>query len=215
MSRIPKWGLLSLFISAVWLAAGFVNPPPSVTPQPTPTVDRLAAPEMPSEPSQADLGAQVYYQVCMACHGDKGQGLTDEWRQVWGQDSNCWKSKCHSFDHPPQGFHLIETCCKAVIGPNTLPTLHSAQELFTYLTETMPWWNPGSLKQEEYWQLTAYLMRENSALPDGVTLGPGNASVFQLHAAAPPPGNKRPILLLVSGVLALAAGTLAISNRLR
>ncbi len=59
-------------------------------PQITPTVDRLAEPTLPANPSQADLGAVVYWLSCMVCHGDRGQGLTEEWRAVAGQeDMNC------------------------------------------------------------------------------------------------------------------------------
>ena len=48
----------------------------------TPTFDssRLAQPPTVVPPAQADNGAQVYWGMCMACHGDQGQGLTDEWR---------------------------------------------------------------------------------------------------------------------------------------
>ena len=47
---------------------------------PTPTVDRLAAPPTVPAPNQADEGAQLYWLYCQPCHGDQGQGLTDEWR---------------------------------------------------------------------------------------------------------------------------------------
>lgn len=184
-------------------------------PTPTPTVDRLAAPEIPPEPSQADLGAEVYYQVCMACHGDRGQGLTDEWREVWEEDSNCWQSKCHGNDHPPQGFSFPTTCCKGVIGDDTLTRFDNAQELYTYLVETMPWWNPGYLQRDEYWELTAFLMRAHGAMPDDVVLGPANASVFQLHPTSPLPGDERPVVLFISVVLAISAFVLLVQGRLR
>jgi len=56
---------------------------PTLPPPAMPTVqDRLAAPPTVYPPTQADQGAQVYWFVCMVCHGDRGQGLTDEWRMV-------------------------------------------------------------------------------------------------------------------------------------
>lgn len=190
-------------------------PAPQEAPAPTPRVDRLAAPEMPAEPQQADLGAQVYYQVCMACHGDYGQGLTVEWRSNWEEDSNCWKSRCHSPDHPPQGFEFPRTCCKAVMGPGTLSQFDNAQELNTYLVETMPWWNPGYLQNEEYWQLTAYLVRTHGGLPENVELGPANASVYLLRPSTPLPSDSRPTVVFISAILAISAVIFFINGRLR
>jgi len=202
-------------ICLVFLVIAFISPAPSANQlTPTPTVDRLAAPPLPPQPSQADLGAQVYYQVCMACHGDKGQGLTEEWRAVWGEDSNCWQSECHSFDHPPQGFFLIETCCKAVMGPGTLERFKDGQELFTYIIETMPWWNPGYLKTEEFWQVTAFLLRAHGAFPNEATLDSGNAFIFKLRPASPLPGDQRPEALAATGMLAVMGALFYLYDRL-
>ncbi len=187
---------LALAVNA-WAGPGDPNDPNSpnrsgMAATPVVITDRLAAPVLPPHPSQADLGAQVYYQVCMACHGDKGQGLTDEWRAVWGEDSFCWNRECHGSNPPPQGFSFPRTCCKAVIGPGTLVTYKNGQELFNYIVTTMPWWNPGYLKREEYWELTAFLLRAHNALPAGVTVDEHNAYVFKLHPTAPLPGDLRP-----------------------
>jgi len=199
----------SLFLGA---CSGISAPAAELTPTP---VDRLASPPLPNNPTQADLGAQVYYQVCMACHGDRGQGLSDEWRAVWGEDSNCWQSGCHGPDHPPWGFSFPETCCLPVLEGTQLARFNNAQELYQYLTETMPWWNPGYLKTEEYWQLTAFLVREHGGLPENVELGPANAVVFNLHPNVPPPGDMRPKLILVAGLLVTSAGLLLVHNRQR
>ena len=180
-------------------------------PAPTPTVDRLAAPPLPAEPSQADLGHQVYYQVCMACHGERGQGLTEEWREIWEEDSYCWASECHGERHPPQGFEFPQVT-SPLVGTGTFLRFDNAQELHTYLVDTMPWWNPGYLKPEEYWQLTAFLLRMRGVLPEGVTLDTGNATVFHIHTA-PPPGDKRPQVWLLAGVLAASAGLLALQGK--
>lgn len=71
-------------------------------------VDRLSAPPVSDNPTQLECGAYHYAQVCMACHGDKGQGLTEEWRAAWGEkEQNCWQSKCHAGNHPPEGFSTL------------------------------------------------------------------------------------------------------------
>lgn len=207
--------LLGLLFLAVFLCAcgGRFAAAQDITP--TPAMDRLAAPPLPDNPSQADLGAQVYYQVCMACHGDRGQGLTEEWRVEWKEDSNCWQSGCHGPDHPPWGFSILETCCPPVLEGTLLNRFKNAQELHQYLVETMPWWNPGYLTTEQYWQLTAFLVREHGGLPDDVVLEPANAIVFNLHPSIPPPGDIRPQILLIICLLALSAGLLVAQRRLR
>jgi hypothetical protein len=141
----------------------------------------------------------------MACHGDRGQGLTYEWRAQYGsKDMNCWQSRCHSFNHPPQGFQLVKTI-PAVLGPGALNKYNNAQQLHDYIINTMPWWNPGYLSADEFWQVTAYLMRELGALPEGAILEEGTAVVYLLRPTSPLPGDDRPATLLVALILILAA----------
>jgi len=135
----PIIQILVVSIMMMLMLAACSTPEQPELPLLTQREDRLSEPPTPENPSQADLGAHVYYQVCMACHGDLGQGLTDEWREVWGEDSNCWKSKCHASNHPPQGFIIEKTCCPEVLGPEPLQGFDNALELFTYNSESMPW----------------------------------------------------------------------------
>ena len=142
--------------------------------------DRLAKPILPSNPSQADYGTIEYWLVCMACHGDRGQGLTDEWRSASGpEDQNCWQSKCHASNHPPEGFELPHFVPR-IIGENTLLRFSTAQELYEYIAFQMPWWAPGMLTEEQNWLITAYILRENGIILD-VDLDADNASLFPIH----------------------------------
>lgn len=168
--------------------------------------DRLAPPPLPAQPTQADYGAHVYWLSCMACHGDRGQGLTDEWRAAWAPgDRNCWQSKCHAANHPPEGF-LLPYAVPPVIGAGTLTKFMTAADLYAYLKARMPWHQPGSLPDDQYWQLTAYLIRANGLLPNAdFTLTPANARSVRLASwavvpATPTASERRPALL---GVLAL------------
>ena len=183
------------------------------TPEAPSIQDRLAPPTMPEHPSQADKGHLVYYLVCMACHGDRGQGLTDEWRAQFGpMDMNCWQSKCHSFNHPPQGFLLVKKI-PAVMGPGTLAKFDNAQQLHDYIINAMPWWKPGYLPAEEFWQVTAFLMREHGALPADVVLDEGTAVVYLLRPATPLPGDNRPAALLMAFILVIAAAVLFVQQK--
>ena len=148
------------------------------------TPDRLAPPPTVYPPGQADLGAQVYYQVCMVCHGDRGQGLTDEWRNVLPPpDNNCWQSRCHAANHPVGGFvfpHLVP----AVTGAGFLVSFGNAGKLHDFIQSKMPWQAPGSLKQDEYWDLTAFLMRLNGYNPGAAVLDAQSAGQIDFTGKA-------------------------------
>jgi len=140
--------------------------------EPTPTVDPLAIPELPENPTQIDIGRHSYYYNCMPCHGDQGQGLTDAWRATWVDDhQDCWARGCHAGRSEDGGFP-IPTVVPAVVGPvNILSHFPSAGALHDYLDDTHPPQRPGALPEEEYWALTAYLLAENQRLPPGTELG--------------------------------------------
>jgi hypothetical protein len=175
---------------------------------PAATQDRLAPPPTVDPPTQADLGAQVFYQVCMVCHGDRGQGLTDEWRNVLPPpDNNCWQSRCHAANHPPEGF-VFPHQVPAVTGPGFLAGFGNAGGLHDFIQSKMPWQAPASLKPAEYWELTAFLMRLN-----GYTLGTrllDAESAAQIDFTGKPALKTAPapwLILLI--VLALAVLVLA------
>jgi mono/diheme cytochrome c family protein len=155
------------------------------------TPDRLAEPTLPASPSQADRGAQVYWLSCMPCHGDRGQGLTDEFRQTYPvEDRNCWNSGCHGKRPYDQGF-TIPTKIAAVIGPGTLQKFPTAGNLRGYVFAAMPYWRPGSLTEEQSWQVTAFILRQNGLknLPDEINASNADRILVGAPAApSPTPG---------------------------
>jgi len=136
------------------------------TPTPAmPAQRRLIRPTLPPSASQADAGAQVYTLVCSACHGDLGQGLTDEWRATWNpSDQNCWQSKCHGLNRPSDGFDLPRYV-PPVVGPAVLGRFRTALDLFGFIRQVMPWQEPASLQEEEYWDVTAFVVQLNGVDP--------------------------------------------------
>ena len=107
---------------------------PTPTAQPTPTFDvqRLEQPVIALDNTeQLKKGSEIYWGICMACHGDVGQGLTDEWRDAFGtEDRDCWQSGCHGPDHPPQGFRIPkDKLAPGVAGAGKLALFKNAQEL--------------------------------------------------------------------------------------
>jgi hypothetical protein len=136
------------------------------------TTDRLAEPALPASPTQVEIGRHRYYFHCMPCHGDRGQGLTDEWREVWVEDhQNCWGRNCHTGNSELAAFY-IPRFVPAVIGqPGALAAFGTPDALFEFLLRTQPPQRPGALAEDEYWALAAFLLHENGRLPEDVQLG--------------------------------------------
>ena len=98
--------------------------PPTLSPGTTPTPDRLAPPPTVPSPTQADEGAQLFWLHCQPCHGDRGQGLTDEWRaQYPPEEEYCWESGCHG-NQPYDEAFALPTRVPAVI--DAAPTVTAA-----------------------------------------------------------------------------------------
>lgn len=164
--RSVWWVLPILILALLCFASPIRSEGPTV---PTPTLDRLATPVVPENPTPVDLGRQVYYLHCMTCHGDVGQGLTEEWRDVWVDDHrNCWAKGCHGGRPQDEGFPLPQIV-PAIIGPgaNSMQ-FASSSELEAYLLQTHPPQRPGALDKVEYEEVTAFLWHENRR--DEVTL---------------------------------------------
>jgi mono/diheme cytochrome c family protein len=192
------WGGLWLFLCSATAAqverggpAGTPTPI-SATPIPgaTPTIDRLAAPPTVPSPNQADEGAQLFWLHCQPCHGDRGQGLTDEWRaQYPPEDQYCWDSGCHG-ERPYDQAFALPTIVPAIIGDvsgagnaGSVPVLQkfdTLDALYRYVSASMPYFFPGDLTQEEYLAIIAHIARANGVW-DGATLAPDTLARYRLR----------------------------------
>jgi mono/diheme cytochrome c family protein len=185
---------------------------PTATPVGTPvpeliltlTYNRLDKPRVSTPSTQADQGAVYYWLVCIPCHGDKGQGLTDEWREVFGpEEKNCWQAKCHGKRHPDDGFELPHAA-PPVLGPTALDRFNNAEELHRLIATSMPWYRPSFMTEEQSWQVTAFLLRQQGVMPPKVILNEGNAPVFRLRTPAPALEEERPLTAAAIGLLTVA-----------
>ena len=155
--------------------------PPSVTI--TPTIDRLAAPPTAENPTQADEGAQLFWLHCQPCHGDVGQGLTEEWRQQYPpEDQDCWTSGCHGKRPYENGFTL-PTAVPAVTGEDSLERFETIGQLYGFISSAMPYQDPGYLTEEEYLAMTAFLARAHGVW-DGTPLDTENVGSIRLRPSA-------------------------------
>lgn len=188
--------------------------------------DRLAAPPTVENPNQADLGAQVYWLNCQPCHGDVGQGLTDDWRaQYPPEDQNCWESNCHG-DRPYDSGFTLPRFVPAIIGPEALARFTTAADLYQFTRVAMPFNAPGSLSEAEYWQLTAYLLWANGQPLAADLSSLETAALIGLHGPLPAPtpapvpaptglGWAYSLLALVGLVIIIGAGVWAWKRRQR
>ncbi len=156
----------TLFPSPTPFPTSPLNPPS------TPTFDRLAEPPLPPNPTQLEKGRYLFWLNCAACHGDRGQGLTDEWRSVYVEDANCWAHGCHAGNNGDQGFPIPRIVPAIISSTGELPPFATPQQLFDFLRTTHPPQNPGFMSDDDYWALTAYLLDQNGRLPSGQVLGP-------------------------------------------
>jgi quinol-cytochrome oxidoreductase complex cytochrome b subunit len=185
---------------------------PQATATPTisilPTFDstRLAQPPTVYPPAQADTGAQIYWGMCMSCHGDRGQGLTEDWANSFPpEEKNCWDSGCHASDAPENSFEIPQTGIPALAGAGTLTRFSNSFELYRFIIENMPFFRSGSLTSGEAWSLAAYILRMNDREAVGFTLDESSGAAISVHHKVTPPKSQTPGGLILVGVLILAA----------
>jgi hypothetical protein len=177
---------IALLLAGLFFDGGqAVSSKPQATP--APTNDRLAEPTLPPAPSQADYGSQVYWLSCLPCHGDKGQGLTDEFRKSYPPEEDyCWDRGCHG-EVPYESGFTIPKFIPGVIGSEAISKFSDAAQLNSYIRVTMPFWQPGSLSEEEAWRVTAFIMRENGLWNGVGELSASNAGEVKIPRGTPTP----------------------------
>lgn len=171
---MKRVALICLFVVAsfitfswtVFLSKGFISVSANATPivaDPTEEESWIWL-DLPPDATQLDHGKEVYRLVCSPCHAYDGTGLTDEWRSTWNpEDQNCWQSKCHATNHPPDGFFLPYS--PPIVGAIIPAMFETAYDLYLYNHEEMPWHNVHSLTEKESWAVTAYVLELNGFDP--------------------------------------------------
>ena len=179
------WAITALLVvtASVVVACTMVqtaNDPTSFAGQPTPT---------------GVSGAALYGQHCSTCHGDRGQGLTPEWRATWVEGhQNCSAPNCHGPNHPNTGFEIKNNYAPALIGPGTLTRFGDAASLGKVVAGTMPVPNPPDIPAEaDHWKVTNFLLWANGYIdvPYGVDVG--NASQLKLETPTYPRPTFEPV----------------------
>ena len=176
---------------------------------PTPTYDPFAEPPLPPNPTEYELGRNLFWKWCMACHGDKGQGLTDEFRGMWVPDhQDCWARGCHTGRRDDTGFP-IPTVVPALVSDVHLAEFSSLQELADFLKATHPPQSPGILKDDEYHAIAFFVFTMNERLlaEPSLTVPHVPTVTETLLPSEEPDTNPYPLLATILLILTLVAVT--------
>ena len=193
-SRLLVIGIVSAF-SPTWTAGFFSLIPP--TPIPQPIADPLAIPVLPENPTQVQRGEVAYYYHCMPCHGDRGQGLTDDFRSLWVEDhQNCWAVGCHGGRVSDEGFPIPRSVPPVNSPTSILTKFPEAESLYSYLQSTHPPQRPGALEDEDYWDLTGFIRYMNGLQAGDEISGTQPPATIQL---SPPVASL--IFIFLMGIL--------------
>lgn len=200
---------VGFFVSGIliclFLFASQTQPALAQDPHPTPTYDPLAQPELPPNPTDLEMGRYLFWRHCMPCHGDVGQGLTDEFRVLWEEHANCWDRGCHGGKRDDEGFP-IPTVVPPIVTEDHLWRFTSERELFAYLKATHPPQYPGHLEDEEYHDIALTLLTMNDRPLDEVIAVPSPAVSSTPVPVASPSSLPQPADNASSADVVLVAG---------
>ncbi len=132
---------------------------------------------------QVRRGAEVYDLVCSNCHGNTGLGIEEGRAEFLPEHRRC--EKCHRPNNAATKLNVIISD-KNSFNIGNPPALHdlskfgNAAGLKAYLQATMPRYEPGRLSDEEYMDITAFLLALNDKLPEHTTLTANNLTTILL-----------------------------------
>jgi S-disulfanyl-L-cysteine oxidoreductase SoxD len=111
--------------------------------------------ELPPGSGSAKEGASLYMQKCAACHGPSGAG-----------------GLAPMLIKPDAGTAAPARCLAPCINAGNVMALHSpyATTLWDYINRGMPFSKEGSLKPEEVYALTAFLLFMNGVIKEDEVL---------------------------------------------
>jgi S-disulfanyl-L-cysteine oxidoreductase SoxD len=118
--------------------------------------------ELPQGSGSAKEGAPIYAQKCASCHGKNGyEGRAPQLIR---------------FDPSAPTPDNLPPCLSPCIRGANVMGLHSpyATTIWDYINRAMPFGKEGSLKPDEVYALTAYLLYKNGVIPEDQVLNAQN-----------------------------------------
>jgi S-disulfanyl-L-cysteine oxidoreductase SoxD len=130
----------------------------------TPTPEEIRAEDITISPDGKNLppgngtakeGAAIYAQKCAACHGENGYG-----------------GLAPILIKPETLVKSSTPCLAPCIGPGNVMALHApyATVIWDYINRAMPFRQEGSLKPDEVYALTAFLLYKNGVIKEDEVL---------------------------------------------
>ena len=86
----------------------------------------------------------------------------------------------------------IPTVVPALVGPGTLAKFPTAANLYGFMKAAMPFQKPNSLSEEDYYKITAFLLRQNGLIDNQLELNASNAAQIVVSRATPAPPAQQP-----------------------
>lgn len=126
------------------VAAPAPAPAPAPPAEPTPGDDILAASKL---AEQYEVGKEVYAKACASCHGDHGEGNPKN-PAVIGD-----------------GFFPEKATFKGAKLRKTVAFI-TAKDVFDFIKQNMPLKKPGTLSDDEYLAVLAWMLNENKVALD-------------------------------------------------
>jgi mono/diheme cytochrome c family protein len=169
--------LLALLLAAAnltWGATG-TQPPP------------LEAPHA-AQADQLARGESLYMFYCATCHGRQGGGL-EEARLAFPEDHR-FCERCHAPRGPRQlpqeamapNYAFSIGVAPPLWGEEALRGFGDAAALYHYARAAMPRQAPGSLDDQDYVDIVAFILAQEERLPEGRVLDAEGLESIPLHS---------------------------------
>lgn len=172
MSRSLLALVLGCSVAALGLTAGACSTTPL----------GASEPNLANAQQKAGPGGELFQKECASCHGKRGEGLANA-PAIIGSGALPVYPRDQSLSTNPALSNAAAQQQQDASRPPGAPSrdpFRTAQDLFTYTSTKMPLpkSRAGSLKPEEYWAITSYmLIAHGSAVPDGGLTADNAASV--------------------------------------
>jgi cytochrome c len=134
--------------------------------------------------SQVQHGAEVYDLVCSNCHGNTGLGIDEGRAEFLPEHQKC--EKCHRLNNSSRKVD-VEISDRNSFNIGNPPALRNealltkfgnAAGLHAYIKAAMPRYEPGALSEQDYLDITAFLLVLNNELPNDIILNQENISSY-------------------------------------
>lgn len=139
-------------------------------------------PNLANAKQKAGPGGELFDKECAACHGKRGEGLTNA-PAIIGATALAEYPRDKSLSTSPAMSNNAQQQAGDTTRPPGAPTrdpFRTAQDVFSYVSTRMPLpkSRAGTLKPEEYWAIVSFmLIAHGSAVPDGGLTAANAASV--------------------------------------